>query len=101
MRFPIAFAVLAVVAFAGCVPLPRDQACLDAEACDAALERPFGDFNADDPVFGDVGTCWQNADSQKPCILSCQEFLADQVAIAQGQGNQAVIDACGGVDAEE
>lgn len=96
MRF-LALA-LALAALAGCAPpLKRDAACLAAEKCDAALERPFEDFKADDPVFGDLGTCWQNADSQAPCILSCQQFLADQVELAQAQGNQAVIDACGGV----
>lgn len=109
MRSPIAFAVLALVVGA-CVPIARDPACVSADACDQALERPFGDFVVTDPVFGDdlngdgtigdAGTCWQNNESAVPCIAVCNDFLKEQVDIAVAQGNQAVIDACGGVAAE-
>ena len=107
MRFPIALVVLALAAGA-CVPIARDAACVTAEECDLALERPFGDFAVTDPVFGDdlngdgtigdAGTCWQNAEAAAPCVAACNEFLADQVEIAVAQNNQAVIDACGGVE---
>ena len=110
-----ALSLLAATAFAvGCVPVARDATCVAADACDQALERPTEDFAVTDPVFGDdlngdgtagvdltdVGTCWQNAGSAAPCIAACQAFLDEQVGIAQGQNNVAVIEACGG-DVEE
>lgn len=106
---PVALLVASMASLAsvsGCVPIARDAACVAAQACDEALERPFGDFAPTDPVFGDdlngdgtvgdVGTCWQNAEAAKPCVDACNDFLAEQVAIAQAQGNDAVIAACGG-----
>ncbi len=101
-------------ALAGCSAIERDPACVLAEKCDNALEEPSGDFVANDPVFGDdlnadgtagqfgdVGTCWQNADTAKPCIQACKDFVKEQAAIAQGDGDQAVVDACGGAAAGE
>ncbi len=90
-------AVTALVGLAasGCV-IDRKAECIDAEACDQALEQPFGDFNADDPVFGDLGTCWQTEDTAAPCVAQCNTFRADQVELATAQNNLAVIEACGG-----
>ena len=93
--------LIVVVAVGACPLIPRDPACKAAELCDAALESPFGDFVATDPVFGDTGTCWQNKDTAKPCVDQCKAFVTDQAALAQAQGNQAVVDACGGVAAGE
>lgn len=103
--------VLVSAALTGCVPIARDAACVAAQACDVSLERPFGDFEQTDPVFGDdlngdgtvgdAGTCWANAEAAKPCVNACTEFLADQIAIAEAQGNNAVILACGGAVEEE
>ena len=103
--------LLVVAASFGCVPIARDAACVAAQACDEALERPFGDFAPTDPVFGDdlngdgtvgdAGTCWANAEAAKPCVDACTDFLAEQVAIAQAQGNDAVILACGGAVEQE
>lgn len=95
------FASALLIAVSGCVPIERDAACVAAQACDEALERPFGDFAETDPVFGDAGTCWANAETAKPCINACTAFLADQIAIADAQGNNAVILACGGAVEEE
>jgi hypothetical protein len=106
-RFPVAV-VLAVAAPlvlpVACTPLPRDAACVAAEACDQALEEPFGSFGADDTQFGDAGTCWLTADTAKPCITACADFLAEQVAtfdadgdgVAEDSTQQAVVDACSG-----
>jgi hypothetical protein len=104
----LAFALAALV---GCVPIERDAACVNAQKCDQALERPFGDFEVTDPVFGDdlngdgtagdAGTCWANAEAAKPCVDACNDFLAEQIAIAEAQGNDAVILACGGAVEEE
>lgn len=109
-RFALASA-LVLAALPACVPIARDAACVAAQACDNALERPFGDFEQTDPVFGDdlngdgtvgdAGTCWANAEAAKPCIDACNDFLAEQVAIAEAQGNDAVILACGGAVEEE
>jgi hypothetical protein len=103
--------LVVVAASLGCVPIARDPACIAAQACDEALERPTGDYEPTDPVFGDdlnddgtagdAGTCWANAETAKPCIDACNDFLAEQVAIAQAQGNDAVILACGGAVEEE
>ena len=101
MRCSFVFCSLAACALSACVLLPRDPACIAAEACDAALERPVGDYQADDQVFGDLGTCWQNAETQKPCIATCLAFVADELAIGQAQNNKAVVEACGGVFEEQ
>lgn len=104
------FAALLVVMTFACAPVARDPTCDAAEACDKALDEPFGDFASTDPVFGDdlngdgtvgvdladVGTCWQNDTTAAPCINSCKAFIAEQQAIATEQGNAAVIAACGG-----
>jgi hypothetical protein len=96
----------ALLALWGCTPVDRDPACIAADACDQALERPFGDFGAQDLAFGDdlngdgeagdVGTCWQNADTAAPCVAACQDFLAEQQELARAVGNVAVLEACGG-----
>jgi hypothetical protein len=88
------FAVFGIAA-SGCV-IDRKAECIDAEACDRALEQPFGDFNADDATFGDLGTCWQTEDTAAPCVAACNTFRADQVELATEQNNLAVIEACGG-----
>jgi hypothetical protein len=95
--------------FVGCAPIARDAACVDADACDQALEQPFGSFAATDPQFGDdlngdgtaglagdTGSCWTNAETAKPCVDECNRFRAEQVAIAQAQNNAVVAEACGG-----
>ena len=99
--------LLLVFLVAGCGAIKRDPACAAAEKCDNALQEPFGDFAANDPVFGDdlnkdknagqfgdVGTCWQSADTAKPCIAQCKAFLKEQHDIAVANNDQAVIDAC-------
>ena len=53
-------AAAALTALAACTPIARDPACDAADACDQALNAPFGDFVKDDPAFGDVGSCWQS-----------------------------------------
>lgn len=105
MRCPLALVLFAAVV--ACTPIDRDPTCVAAEACDLALERPFGDFAVTDPIFGDdlngdgtttdAGTCWQSAESAVPCIDGCTDFVQEQLDLAIAQGNQAVIDACGGV----
>jgi hypothetical protein len=108
MRSLLAAAIASAVA--ACAPVGRSQECLDADACDKALELPFGDFVATDPVFGDdlngdgnvdgtltdSGTCWQNAETAKTCAAECTRFIQEQNALAVQVGNQGVIDACGG-----
>jgi hypothetical protein len=96
-----------VVVFAACAPVPRAAECDLADACDQALEQPFGSFAKNDPQFGDdldgdgdaaegdVGTCWQNAETAKPCVDECTRFVAEQRAIAEQQENGAVLAACG------
>ena len=73
----------------GCVH-DRDPACAAAEACDHALAEPFGDFDADDPAFGDGGTCWQSADTVRPCTQTCEQFRADQRQSALEQAEAAL-----------
>jgi hypothetical protein len=73
----------------GCVN-DRDPACAAAEACDRALAEPFGDFDADDPAFGDGGTCWQSADTARPCTQTCEQFRADQRQSALEQAEAAL-----------
>jgi hypothetical protein len=78
-----AFLIATLAVTAGCPPIPRDQACIDADACDLNSNfdvSPTGNFKADDPVFGDLGTCWQNDVSAKPCIDACVAFLNVQAA---------------------
>jgi hypothetical protein len=111
LALTVALVALVAVVAVGCVPIERDAACVAAQACDQALERPFGDFEQTDPVFGDdlngdgtvgdAGTCWANAEAAVPCVNACNDFLAEQIAIAQAQGNDAVILACGGSVEEE
>jgi hypothetical protein len=89
----------------GCVN-ERDPACAAAEACDRALAEPFGDFDADDPAFGDGGTCWQSAETARPCTQTCDQFRADQRQTALEQAEAAlgtnkdvplaIVAACGG-----
>ena len=88
--------LLAVVAATGCV-IERKADCKAAEACDRALEEPLGDFDADDIVFGDAGTCWQTEDTAVPCVKACNDFLVEQQDIALAQNDNAVFEACGGV----
>jgi hypothetical protein len=97
----------AVVLVAACGAIPRDAACVAAEKCDNALQEPFGSFAATDPQFGDnlngddtagqfgdVGTCWQSADTAKPCIAQCKQFVKEQHDIAAANNDQGVLDAC-------
>jgi hypothetical protein len=88
--------LLAVAAFTGCV-IERKAECKAAEACDQALETPIGDFDADDGVFGDAGTCWQTEDTAIPCVKACNDYLVEQRDLALLQNNEAVFEACGGV----
>lgn len=88
--------VFAVAAASGCV-IERKAECKAAEVCDQALEEPLGDFDVDDAVFGDAGTCWQTEDTALPCVKACSDFLIEQQQLAQLQNNQQVFDACGGV----
>ena len=91
------FSCLLVVAVAsGCV-IERKAECKAAEVCDQALEEPLGDFDVDDDVFGDAGTCWQTEDTALPCVKACSDFLVEQQQLAQLQNNQLIFDACGGV----
>ncbi|HEY4222880.1 MAG TPA: hypothetical protein VGO62_16095 [Myxococcota bacterium] len=109
-RILVLFALLGLTA---CSAIKRDAACVAAEKCDDALQTPFGSFAANDPVFGDdingkgneegnfgnVGTCWQNAATAKPCIDQCKAFTQEQHDIAVQSGLQDVADACPGKDA--
>ena len=118
----IAAATLAVAS--GCSALKRDAACVAAEKCDEALQAQnsnaaspgfsngegVSQFAATDPVFGDdidgnkdhagffgnVGSCWQSADTAKPCVDQCKQFVADQQALAVDNLDQAAFGACGG-----
>jgi hypothetical protein len=91
------FSCLLVVAVAsGCV-IERKAECKAAEVCDQALEEPLGDFDVDDDVFGDAGTCWQTEDTALPCVKACSDFLVEQQQLAQLQNNPIIFDACGGV----
>jgi hypothetical protein len=87
---------------AACGPLARDAACEKADACDRALETPYGSFAVDDVQFGDAGSCWLSADTAEPCITACEQFVADRLAEVDNDGdgraevatNQTVVDAC-------
>lgn len=92
---PFLLAAIAVPALTGCV-IDRKQECKDAEACDQALEEPFGDFDADDDAFGDLGNCWQTEDTAAPCVQACNDFVAEQLAEAQEDNKVGIIEACGG-----
>lgn len=95
-------AAVAACAPLGCTYLPRDGACLKAEACDAALEEPFGSFAADDAQFGDAGSCWVSADTAKPCVKACEDFVGEELAdadadndgVAEDPVKQQIVDAC-------
>jgi len=78
--------------------IDRKAECVQADACDQALDEPFGDFAADDPIFGAAGTCWQTEESAAPCVQTCNTFRAQEALFAQQQGRQDIVDACGGVD---
>jgi hypothetical protein len=101
---PLAVVLVALSVSSACAPLPRDPACEAAEACDQALEEPFGSFGANDTQFGDAGSCWLSTDTAKPCVAACEQFIADQRAEVDADGDgvaddltqQAVVDACGG-----
>ena len=121
MRFLVLGLVLVVT---GCSAIKRDDACLKAEKCDDALQaevsgtnthgfangQGVSQFGATDPVFGDdldgvaahtgqfgnTGTCWQNADTAKPCIDQCNQFLKDQQAAALADGDGVLFGECGG-----
>jgi hypothetical protein len=105
MTRPFALLVAVQVVGSACV-IDREAPCIAAEACDRALAEPFGDFDADDPVFGDGGTCWQTPDTAAPCNATCEQFRADQRRIALDQADAAIginkevplaiFEACGG-----
>lgn len=92
----VTFVITVTGAVAGCVPIARDGACLAAEACDDALDQPFNDFDADDQTFGDAGTCWANGETAKACVVECDKFVTDQLALAEASNNRGIIVACGG-----
>jgi hypothetical protein len=113
-----------VLVVAGCSAIKRDAACVAAEKCDDALQaevsgtnthgfangQGVSQFGATDPVFGDdldgnpahagqfgnVGSCWQSADTAKPCVDQCNQFVKDQQVDATANNDAAVLAACGG-----
>lgn len=99
--------LLSLLLLPACTAIARDKSCADAEKCDNSLQAPFGDFAANDPVFGDdlnkdgkaaqfgdVGTCWQSADTAKPCVAQCKAFLQEQHDLAAAVNDQGVLAAC-------
>ena len=103
----LTLASLSALFASGCSAIKRDAQCVAAEKCDSSLQQPFGDFAANDPVFGDdlnkdgtagqfgdVGTCWQSADTAKPCVAQCKAFIQEQHDIAAGVNDTGVLAAC-------
>ncbi|MBM4283284.1 MAG: hypothetical protein FJ137_21910 [Deltaproteobacteria bacterium] len=101
-RLVVYLAAVVCLYTGACGPVSRDAACEKADACDQALEAPYGSFAVDDLQFGDTGSCWLTAETATPCVAACDRFVADRLAEhdadADGRAevatDQAVVDAC-------
>lgn len=92
-----AFAACSVAFVGGCVPIePKAECATTANDCDQSLEDPFDSFIDTDQTFGTGGTCWQNEETAKACVNECNKFVAEQLALAELQKNNAAIIGCGG-----
>ena len=96
-RFVVLAIAVATSLVSACVPIePKAECAKTANKCDQSLDEPFGSFVDTDQTFGTGGTCWQNEETAKACVNECNAFVAEQLALAEEQKNNAAIVGCGG-----